>query len=89
MKNKLNYITVIMLLIIANGYTIACPVCDRQQPKITRGWTHGAGPQSNWDWIIIAVVAIITLITLLYSIKCLIKPGERNPSHIKNSIFSN
>ena len=33
---------------------IACPVCEKQQPKILQGITHGSGPQSNWDYIIIS-----------------------------------
>lgn len=68
---------------------IACPVCEKQQPKITQGLTHGAGPQSNWDWVIIAIISLITVFTLIYSIKYLIKPGEKNEDHIKQSILSN
>ncbi len=67
----------------------ACPVCDLQQPKITRGWTHGAGPQSNWDWLIIAVMVVITLLTFVFSLKYLIKPGEANANHIKQAILNN
>lgn len=67
----------------------ACPVCEKQQPKITQGLTHGAGPQSNWDWVIIAIISLITVLTLIYSIKYLIKPGEKNEDHIKQSIIRN
>lgn len=66
----------------------ACPACEKQQPAITRGITHGAGPQSNWDWLIVTVISIVTLLTLFYSLKFLIKPGEKNDSHIKNSILN-
>jgi len=66
---------------------LACPACEKQQPKITQGITHGAGPQSNWDWVIIAVVSVITLLTLIYSVKYLIKPNEQNSDHIKQSIL--
>ncbi len=67
----------------------ACPACEKQQPKITMGFTHGAGPQSNWDWVIIAVISLITLFTFVFSLKYLIKPGETNSDHIKKSILSN
>lgn len=67
----------------------ACPVCDKQQPKITQGFTHGAGPQSNWDWVIITIIAVITILTLAYSLKYLIKPGEKNSDHIKRSVLNN
>jgi hypothetical protein len=68
---------------------LACPVCEKQQPKITQGLTHGSGPQSNWDWLIIAVITAITLLTFLFSLKYLLKPGEKNSDHIKQSILSN
>ncbi|MDP2089648.1 MAG: hypothetical protein Q8J84_09645 [Flavobacteriaceae bacterium] len=67
----------------------ACPVCEKQQPKITQGLTHGAGPQSNWDWVIIAIITAVTVLTFIYSLKYLIKPGEKNNDHIKQSILSN
>ena len=67
----------------------ACPVCDKQQPIITRGLTHGVGPESNWDWLIITIIAVITLLTLVFSLKYLIHPGEKDPGHIKQSILSN
>lgn len=78
-----------LLIILSSPIILACPVCEKQQPKITLGLTHGAGPQSNWDWVIIASITFITVLTLIYSIKFLIKPGEKNADHIKQSIFSN
>ena len=67
----------------------ACPLCGKQQPKIIRGLTHGAGPQSNWDLLIIAIVTAITLLTFIFSLKYLIRPGEKNTDHIKQAILSN
>jgi len=78
----------IFLLVLSIQIISACPVCEKQQPKITQGLTHGAGPQSNWDWLIIGVISVITLLTFIYSLKYLIKPGEQNPDHIKQSILS-
>lgn len=78
-----------LLIILFSQIVWACPVCDKQQPKITQGLTHGAGPQSNLDWIIIAVIALITVLTLIYSLKYLIKPGEKEADHIKQSILRN
>lgn len=80
----------LILLLVSSAQIIwACPVCEKQQPQITQGLTHGAGPQSNWDWVIIAGITAITLVTLVYSIKYLIKPGEKNADHIKRAILSN
>lgn len=81
-------IIAIMIILAISLPCNACPVCDKQQPKILQGITHGAGPQSNWDYLIIAVTAIIVLITLYFSIKWLVKPGEKSDSHIKHLILN-
>jgi hypothetical protein len=86
MKNKL---LLTIILVLSFGYAMACPVCEKQQPKITQGLTHGAGPQSNWDWVIIAVITLITILTFIYSLKYLVKPGEKDVNHIKQSILTN
>ena len=65
----------------------ACPVCQRNQPKIIRGIVHGSGPDSNWDYVSIWITILIALITLFFSVKWLIKPGEKNSDHIKYSIL--
>ena len=79
----------IMLLFLLTFYisTYACEVCERNQPKVLRGIVHGAGPESNWDYVSICITAIIAVFTLIYSIKWLIKPNENNADHIKYSIF--
>lgn len=79
----------VLLIFLSIQVVSACPLCEKQQPKITRGVTHGAGPQSNWDWVIIAVVTAITLLTFVYSLKMIIRPGEKNRDHIKLAILSN
>ena len=78
----------LMVMALFGQFAIACPACEKQQPKITQGITHGAGPDSNWDWLIIGVIAAITVLTLIFSLKYLIRPGEKNKDHIKLSILS-
>ena len=79
----------IITLLFALFHTLysACDACKLQQPKITKDLTHGTGPESQWDWIIVITIVVITLITLLYSFKFLIKPGEKNTDHIKSTIL--
>ncbi|MDI9336961.1 MAG: hypothetical protein QM539_00900 [Alphaproteobacteria bacterium] len=67
--------------------SIACKVCDRNQPKLLKGITHGTGPQGLWDYTIVYITIIISLFTLYYTIKWLIKPQENNKNHIKYSIL--
>ncbi len=65
---------------------LACTVCGQNQPKLLKNITHGTGPQGNWDYIIIMVGIIIVSFTLFYSLKFLIRPGEKQPGHIKNIV---
>jgi len=67
--------------------SMACEVCERNQPKLLKGIVHGAGPESNWDYISMWLTIIIALFTLFYTIKYLAKPGEKNTDHIKFSIL--
>ena len=72
----------------SGSLAFACSVCEKQQPKILRGITHGAGPQGRFDYIIIWIMVAITLATLYYSIKWLVKPGEKSGDHIKRFILN-
>ncbi|TZF84041.1 hypothetical protein FW774_11395 [Pedobacter sp. BS3] len=65
----------------------ACPACEKQQPRILRGITHGTGPQSNWDYVIVYIAVGIVLFTLFFSVKWLIRPGERSENHIKRFVL--
>lgn len=76
-----------MLLLFTHLVIWSCPVCERNKPKLLRGITHGTGPDSQWDYVIIGVIVLISLATLYYSIKWLIRPGEKEINHIKNSIL--
>ena len=76
------------LLMLITTFAFACEACKLQQPKITQSFTHGTGPESKWDWLIIGVIAVITVYTFIFSLKYLVKPGEKNNSHIKNSILN-
>ena len=81
-------IIIMLLMCITTVLVFACPVCERNKPKILQGITHGAGPDSNWDYVIVLAIAIIAIFTLFYSIKWLIKPNENNADHIKYSFLN-
>ena len=68
--------------------SVACEVCKKQQPKALRGITHGAGPQSDWDYVVVWLTVLIVVVSLFYSIKWIIYPGEKEREHIKNSILN-
>lgn len=79
--------TTFLFLLVIQMVSFACPVCERNQPKVLRGIVHGAGPDSNWDYVSIWMTILIALVALFFSIKWLIKPGEKNLDHIKYSIL--
>lgn len=83
MKKAIPFLSLIVFQIAA----LACPVCERNQPKVLRGIVHGAGPDSNWDYVSIVITLAIALFALIFSIKWLWKPNENNKDHIKYSIF--
>lgn len=86
-RKKLSLITICYLFInMTNAW--ACEVCKQNQPKPLQNITHGAGPQSDWDYVIIIAGIIIVSFTLFYSLKFLIRPGEKNPNHIKNLVVN-
>jgi hypothetical protein len=87
MKNFLENIIILSSFLFAN-YLLACDACKLQQPEVTRNLTHGTGPESNWDWFIVGIVILITVVAFVFSVKYLIKPGEKDTSHIKYSVFS-
>ena len=68
---------------------MACAVCQDQQPRVLRNITHGAGPQGNIDYVITISAAIIVGLTLIFTIKYLVKPDEKSSDHIKNMIIDN
>lgn len=75
-------------LLLLRVAALACPACEKQQPKILRGITHGTGPDSQWDYVIVWAAVIVVVLTLFYSIKWLIRPGETAASHIKQFILN-
>lgn len=85
---KPNAFLVLGIWISACSTAVACDACKQQQPKILQGITHGAGPTSNWDYIIVGIMVLITLYSLYALIKCLAKPESHEYQDIKKIIFS-
>lgn len=77
----------VLSLTVLRPAALACEVCGAQQPEILRGLTHGAGPQGNFDYVIVLATVAVVLFTLVYAIKCLVRPGEREATHIKRIVL--
>lgn len=80
-------ILIIAILLCAHN-AWCCKVCQKNQPKLLQNITHGTGPQSNYDFVIIWSAIIVVLFTLVLSLKYLIKPKEKNQDHIKHFIIN-
>ena len=78
----------LLLTIFTGTRLLACPACTLQQPRLLRGITHGVGPDSSWDYLIVSVAVAIVLFSLYFSVKWLIRPGERSATHIKQYILT-
>jgi hypothetical protein len=78
----------LLLLSTAAQLAIACDVCKKQQPKVLQGITHGAGPQSNWDYVIVVLTCVLVITCLYSSVRHLIHPKEQTANHIKYSILN-
>jgi hypothetical protein len=77
-----------ILFSILSIATYACPMCEKQQPKILRGIAHGAGPESNLDYVIVWTMVATVFVTLFFSIKYLVKPKETDANHIKRTVIN-
>ena len=78
--------SIVLLLTYASSF--ACEVCEKRQPKVLKGIAHGAGPESQWDYVIVWGTVAITVITLFFAVKWLIKPGEKEENHIKRMFLT-
>ncbi len=82
-------IKMLLCYLLTGLSTFACPVCERNQPKVLKGITHGAGPESQWDYVIVLSTVAITLLTLFFTVKWIMRPGEKSHTHIKRIILNN
>ncbi|GJM28390.1 MAG: hypothetical protein DHS20C17_10250 [Cyclobacteriaceae bacterium] len=81
---RISLVTLCTIVSVTSSW--ACEVCKQNQPKPLQNITHGTGPQSDWDYVILVVGIVVVLLTLFYSLKFLIRPGEKNLDHIKNIV---
>lgn len=81
-------ISLLLILIVAHIAAMACPVCEKQQPALLKGISHGTGPQGTLDYIIVWATVIIVVLTLIFMLKYLLRPGEKDSSHIKNTVLN-
>lgn len=80
-------ITLTIAALLFGLAAFACPACENAQPEILRGLGHGGSPDGNLDYVIVVIMTILVLLTLYYSVKLLVRPGEKSTNHIKRTIL--
>lgn len=81
-------VALLVSLFMKNIQAIACDACKKLQPKALQGISHGGGPDSNWDYVIVAAMIIITVYVLVATVRCMLRPREENAQHIKRIILN-
>ncbi len=84
------FFILLIAFLVSGSATLACDVCGAGtvQPEFLREWTHGTTPNGNLDYVIVGAMLVIVLFTLVFSIKFLVRPGEKNSDHIKRIILN-
>ncbi len=78
----------IPIFLLWQTFAWACDACDLQQPKVTRGLTHGAGPESAWEWVAVGATLVITILTIYYFFKYLFRPESKRKINIKTNVLN-
>ncbi len=62
-----------LLFCLLSAWSLACPLCQKRQPKGFANITHGTGPENLFDYVMLygsIVVVVLTLgLLIYYSIK--------------------
>ncbi len=66
----------------------ACEACNQRQPKLLQGITHGSGPESWWDYVVVVFMLMVTVYSFYATVKCLMRPNEKKYKNIKNFILT-
>jgi hypothetical protein len=90
MKEKITLTGMICtaLLLVASLPVVACEACKKQQPKLLQGITHGSGPDSTWDYLIVSVMVVITVYSFYAMVKCMTKSRDKAHQSIKTIILN-
>ena len=56
---------------------LACPVCEKNQPRGFAGITHGVGPQGPFDYVMLYGSIAIVVVTFVLFFRYLVRPNYR------------
>jgi len=49
---------------------------------------HAMAPQGGYEYVLVIIGVVVTVLLTIYTIKLLVKPGEVGPGHIKRKILT-
>ncbi len=49
---------------------------------------HSMAPQGVYEYVLVAIGVVVTVLLTFYTIKFFIRPGEAGPGHIKRKILT-
>ncbi len=73
---KKSLIAAIATLLLALP-ALACPVCEKNQPKGFAGITHGVGPGGTFDYLMLYGSIAVVVLTFALFFRCLVRPDSR------------
>ena len=56
---------------------LACPVCEKNQPKGFAGITHGVGPGGMFDYLMLYGAIAVVVLTFALFVRYLVRPDSR------------
>ena len=56
---------------------LACPVCEKNQPKGFAGITHGVGPGGTFDYLMLYGAIAVVVLTFALFVRYLVRPDNR------------
>jgi hypothetical protein len=60
-------------------YVLACPQCEA---------ALGGGSRTLLDYTLAGGAAVVVGLTIAYALKCLMRPGESGPAHVKVTVLN-
>lgn len=49
---------------------------------------HHEGPRNPFDYVLVAIAIVIVFVVAVLCVKFFIRPGEKDPDHIKRKVLS-
>ena len=88
LNKKMKWAILITFLVFQSPILMACEACNKNQPKLLQGITHGAGPEGWWDYFVVVIMVVVTIYSLYATIKCFVVTKEVKYKSIKNLIVT-